>query len=541
MKRALVFSLVALFAFGLTSFGQLTGSWSTIVGIDPDAAELNVFFTSLDSTLTVDYVLSDWTFGSVSAFDKAGFASQEFSVGGALGAFVFASAMVFDPAAVTEMTYAGGVDPICSLQWTATGVGPRFISWDVTASVSIAGVAFEAYVLQDYSHYNYTELNKLYYIPSGTTLVQTTAQIVNVNTGANGMGWRLKVAGSFGAVDVTSYTYFNMTEGFASQASNLSIAKSGVFTVQDGCDGNFVEQYLTLEGFTFGCASVDIGLKITCTGFHSIAFLVQDIALGGFATFDFEITFTTSDKAIVTDINMVVPGFDCIVLEVGFNGDYAGKLNTTNVIDNITIHGIKFEQTWAGITFTSITELDAASKLMSGSTAYTYINDASTFLGYIPYVATLGDIDDGLWEAWCSPVERFKLWESFIIDVNADACCGGLFDLTITTDFGIHEELVWAGYATIQLGAVDYILVNDMLIGVFADGVDPDDASAVTTIDAVLPITVWAASGDTTLFEWARTNVVLGVGIGTNVELAFGFGISAFGWEALSAGFEWSF
>lgn len=549
MKKALVLGLVLLFGFGIAATAQLSGYWSSSIAIDPAALTVPTFFTSLGSTLKVDYALSDWTFGSITAFDLGGFSSQKFSVGGALGAFTFASTLAFDPAFQTIKTYpVQSIGDVTCANWyfTAAGadVGPRFLTWDVTGSVSIAGVSFEAYVLNDQSHYDVLLKNYLWTATTGDHL-QTDSKAWS---GVNGMGWRLKVAGSFGAVNVTSYTYFNMTESFAKTTNGLTISKGGIFTVQADCDGNFVEEYVLLEGFTFGCASIDIGVKFTCTGFYNINFLVNNISLGGWATFGLQITFTTSDKSVATDIEMVTPLFDCIVLEVGFGTGAVGLLDGGNVIDKVVIHGVKLEQTWNGVKFTSITEFDAASMLMSTSSAYTIISNPADELVFIPYVgkALIGGGDatpvyvayGSLYEAYCFSTERYVLWERFIIDVDADACCGGLFDLTVTTDFGNHETLTSLYYATLIGTATTYTNITWLYGTVSLPTVANASSAGLRTSVKLLP--VWAA-GNATLFDWARTNVVLSVGVTEDVTVGAGFNISAFGWESLSATFKWEF
>jgi hypothetical protein len=536
MKRALVFSLVVLFGVGIAAFGQLTGSWETSIGIDPGA-----FFTSLDSTLTVDYALSDWTFGAVAGFDIDGFASQKFSVGGALGAFTLASTMSFDPMAVTLTTYADVEydDIICPPATVATTWLPKFLKWDVTGSVSIAGVTFSAYVLQNYGYYTSATIGQLWLV-DGDSFVQTNAAVLSIPTKKNGMGWRLKVAGSFGAVNVTSYTYFGMTESAAKTTYGLSIAKGGVFTLYDDCELNFKEEYVLIEGFTFGCVSLDMALEINCLGFVDAAFLVKDIAIGGFATFDFQITFTTTTKTVATDIQIVTPMFDCIVLEVGFGSGSVGYLNKGNVIDNITIHGFKLVQTFGGLTFTSATELDSASKLISTSAVY---NDA-VFLGMLPFVDALDTEVGDYYEIWCGSTEKYAVWEMFSIDVDADACCGGLFDLTITTLFGDHYDLVWAGYVKYEVATAYELFDPADVYGATEIAAIADVVTALTDADEdalIIPVELWVEGGQTTLFNWAKTSVDLGVGIGANIALTFGFDISAFGWESLDVSFKWSF
>ena len=44
-----------------------------------------------------------------------------------------------------------------------------------------------------------------------------------------------------------------------------------------------------------------------------------------------------------------------------------------------------------------------------------------------------------------------------------------------------------------------------------------------------------------TLFNWAETSADLSVGVGSNITLTLGFDISAYGWESLDFGFDFTF
>jgi hypothetical protein len=117
MKKALVLAILCAFGLGAGVFAQgtLSGSWDTSICIDPQVPE----FTGFDSTLTVEYGISGWTFSSISTFDITGWIGQEFTVDGVLGAFTLASDVVFDP------------------------VGALFSYWYNSATVNIAGVALD--------------------------------------------------------------------------------------------------------------------------------------------------------------------------------------------------------------------------------------------------------------------------------------------------------------------------------------------------------------------------------------------------------------
>ena len=116
MKKALVLSLVFALGLGFAVSAQtLSGSWDTDIIIDP-----NVVSIDIDSTLSVDYAIGAWTFGTVIGLDSGGLTGLDFSVGGVLGAFTIDSDLAFD------------VDLVA------------FKKWQTVVGVSIAGVTFGA-------------------------------------------------------------------------------------------------------------------------------------------------------------------------------------------------------------------------------------------------------------------------------------------------------------------------------------------------------------------------------------------------------------
>jgi len=524
--------------------GPLSGSWATTIKIDPGASDFNYFFQTLNSALTVDYTISGWTFGAVASFDKAGFSAQSFSAAGVLGAFTFSSNMSFDPMAITVKTYdVSGITTqtpstsICPLTWTATTYAPRFLKWDATGSVSIAGVDFEAYFLLDRSHYDVTLAGYL------TNLSSTQTDAFTCTSYNNGSGWRFKVGGTFGDVSVTSYTYFNLSELDAKTTYCPALGKRGVFSIVGAdCDPSFYEEYLLLEGFGFGCASIDAALSIKCTGFNYAKFLVSDISIGGWLDLDFGINFGLTSKTV--DLCMALDGFavDCLTIELAIGNPV---YDTGYTIDSLYVHGVGFTYTWNGISFSSYTELDAYSALFSASTAWTYLNGDTQNTYMVPYVGKKSDcttyftLADAWYEAKCVATERFKLWEKFVVDIAADSCCGGLLDITVGTFFGDHEVLSWYGYGAYAAGSTS--ATTHELYDKDGDVTYAFAARTTTTRDAVSTHVAYEAGTTTTLFDWAKTETDLSIGVGSNVTLTLGFDISAFGWEDLEFGFTFAF
>jgi len=100
MKRALVLSLAVIFGLGIAVTAQsLSGTWTLGVDITTNNPPLS-FADALDfsSSLTVIYEVGGWTFTSISVFDDTGWADQDFSATGSLGAWTFNSAVDFTPA-----------------------------------------------------------------------------------------------------------------------------------------------------------------------------------------------------------------------------------------------------------------------------------------------------------------------------------------------------------------------------------------------------------------------------------------------------------
>lgn len=114
MKKALVLSLAAVLCLGVASFAEdLYGSWDTLICFDPIEC-----CPMIDTTLTVNYEICGWVFGSITEVDMTGWTAQSFSLDGQLGLFGIASDVVFDP------------------------VDVEFDSWTVITSLNFVGVDF---------------------------------------------------------------------------------------------------------------------------------------------------------------------------------------------------------------------------------------------------------------------------------------------------------------------------------------------------------------------------------------------------------------
>ena len=605
MKRALVLGLVVVLGLGVGAFAQLSGSWESSLSFDLGATRFEDYIVDLTSDFAMDYSLAGWTFGSVSGFDLHGFASQAFSVEGALGAFSFTSSASFAPAFVTVWTYP---DLLTWQNWQQTPsftawlcadplpvtLAPKFLKLDATASVSIAGVTASAYVLMDQSNaYIETKFFAFKVLQADPWVTQTSSLVwTQPYGGQNGTGAKITLAGSIGSMDVTSYTYFNLTEADKRSSFCPEIGKRGYFYIPvAGCVAAFTEEYVMFEGMTFGCVEFSAALKVLCTGFSSFKLVANGIDIGGWATLNAGIIFTTKAKDIDLCLKLNGLTFSCITVEVGF-GDYEFGYITSGggpiEIDNIQIHGFGLTTEVGAVTFSSFTELDVYSQLFSSGSDIARLNiydwmylDGNVlhavvipFAGITKYTAPVGSVCvDGVWstatpaafqyvkadEGWnqivCFPEYRYRLWEMFTISIDEDACCGGLFGVDINTYFGDKEQLAWVAYNYYDAGtalgtgtAVVYVYdvggthaalkpwLSDNDVG---DGYATEYGAALCT-DVVVYKAGYDATTATQLFNWAYTTVEFSVGMGSNLTLNLGAGISAFGWESLDLGFEFT-
>jgi len=594
MKRALVLSLVVVLGLGVGAFAQLSGSWESSLSFDLGAATFADYIVDLTSTFAMDYTVAGWTFASESGFDLHGFANQAFSVEGQLGAFEFSSKAAFSPAAASVWTYpsitlVNNVPTLCA-DATPVTFAPKFLSLDATASVSIAGVNASVFVLMDQSNMYVETLNYAFKI--GTPVLQTSSVAwTSILTGAsgipnqNGTGAKITLSGSVAGLDITSYTYFNLKESDKRSAFCPELGKRGVFYIPvAGCGVAFTEEYVMFEGLTFGCVEFSAGLKILCTGFDSLKLVANGIDLGGWATLNIGIIFTTNHKGLDLCLTMNELSFSCITVEVGFgdaNFGYvvSGPSPGTLKIDSIQIHGFGITTEVGAVTFSSFTELDIYSQLFSagsdvprlGIYDWMYLEGntlaafAVPFAGISKYTSAVASVcTDGVWsnggadtpasfqyvqvhdgyfEVVCVATERYKLWEMFQISIDEDACCGGLFGVDIVTYFGDKEKLAAFAYDVLDAtdgkneGAVVTVVVAD---NSYATYVTQGDADAAMCVDSVAWDTLYISAGTTQLFNWAYTTVEFSVGMGSNLTLNLGAGISAFGWESLDLGFEFT-
>jgi len=541
MKKALVIALMFGLGLGLTVFaaGPLSGKWTAGISFDPSKL-LASDFISFSSTLEIDYTIAGFTFTSTTGFSADGYDAQSFTADGVVGAFTFSSTMNFLPMAIagtTKTLFYGGSVYNCAFPFPSawgglpadltlsaaallnelldpvkTAATPEFDDWTVEGSVSIAGMKFEAlFFMEDWAGTSTTIVTPVYEyerktfvgpppnIPNLATdlLFATNVQpgfympqtgSYTVTTPAStltGAGWRFKASGSLGDVTLTSYTYFNLIEGFDMDADpdTKSFGRDGEFTIAVADQVvRFTEEYITLEGMSLGCVTFDAALRVTCTdGFDYLALWFKDIYLMCCGiTADFEIDFGVASKTvelfptITTDWTCIEP-----TIELDLSGD-------KSIINGFKLTKLAVEVPFNGVTFSSETIFDSASygKVDSGGTEDTYVLVPSILFNVGRYALATGTVVTApgnklvrgdypvippvLVPAWPIPTpivdtngmgiyevqkisfanDYYETFEDFTIKVEADSCCGGAYEISLQTWFGTHytETLAEFGY-----------------------------------------------------------------------------------------------
>jgi len=360
MKRALVLSLICVIGLTFGVFAQtLSGTWNTKVCINPQTAWANAL--TLTSTLSVDYEIGDWTFGTVIAIDEAGWKDMDFTVDGMFGLITVDSALGF-----------------------TVGTPPGFDSWVTTLTLNMAGVSF-----------------------SGTFTLKT------------------------GAVDLD----LTMTAGLGSAVEGEIVLGLGG---GDGCDFDFQDVKIGLDFLFCECASIESEIYFTClTGFEYIKFCTSGIAVPTlpWLTLDACLQFETQTKTLTITPKANFGTIVCFDLFFSLDDDSAATFpNDTVLLSSIEIVGIGITcDLPGGVTFAGLSKFD-------------------------------GSIPGGY-------------WEKYSIDVDADACCGGVFE------FGLDAYFKDGAGTLFELALIE----ADLMVNVtdkFAFTMDLD-------VDLVLGFTKW--------------------------------------------------
>ena len=261
MKRILVLSLMFIVGVGICGFAfPLSGTWETEIGINPQSPT----FTAFNSTLTVDYTVGTWTFGSLTRFELSGWTAQSFSASGTIGAFTAASVVAFDP------------------------VGTAFSYWNSNVSAAIAGVTF------------------------GGAFYLTSA----------GSGWMFSTSGVEGDLSLSATAYFNYPVPTTLQTNSYCFCFTSVrfnasfpfacvdlvdvslgFSAADGFDGiTFSLDTVSLPGLPFLTFDFDLTFSIQTEG--KVLTIVPTINLDSDCIIIYAELVTGSSDWIITGLNI---------------------------------------------------------------------------------------------------------------------------------------------------------------------------------------------------------------------------------------------
>ncbi|MHA1813186.1 MAG: hypothetical protein ACTSYX_07105, partial [Candidatus Thorarchaeota archaeon] len=365
-----------------------------------------------------------------------------------------------------------------------------------------------------------------------------------------------------------SYTYFSLSESFAKVTCGQSLTKSGKYKV-DGCDLGFTEEYIHVDGFSFGCATFEMGLDIKCAGFNWISFKASGLDLGlGWAPLvaDFQVTFGTLTKTAALCFDFTALETTCFTF--GMTLDYSGTAITGVTIDSVTL-----EHTWNGISFSSTTYFNSYSS--------TVTDKANQFLFLVPTTGMTnadGDaISSFIWhdyayyDAVCVYTEEYRVWESFTITSEGDSCCGGGFTFDTTTSFGTKYDLDSVSYWYVfnNAAGVDqhvrfwYLFLEEgdvfpevwEMLGMtepeyqawqdahwwenttWTATATPEEKYA----EGLHTGTIYEKAASDQLFQWVSTAVDVSYGLSSTWSLTFGLDIDVYGWNSLDFGFDFAF
>jgi len=593
LKKALVFTIAAVIGLGLAASAQMGGTWGVEISIDPGATLAGDLFVDLTSSLDVDYTIGDWVFGATAGFDRLGWSSMKFDAAGVLGAFSFTGVMNFLPRTILTATctyFASATVYQWGTYWTDCWYGDEdyitytygaaFDDLTFTASVSIAGVTFEGlFFLNGYAGDASCAPLAFYY--NGSTLVQTAGDTTHYLGAAatptgTGSGFRFTLSGTAGSLEIESLTYFSLTEPWAKVTCGYSLDKKGSGFTVTSCDIGFTEQYFHIDGFTFGCATFEVGLDILCSGFNWIAFGAHDIDLGVWGLIgDFYVKFGTLQKSVDFCLDF---DLDVICFDIGVTLDYEDYF-----VGGFSIDSIVLETALNGVDFTSTTYFDGCiSEVYDEANQYTFLKPYTGMkdgaLSTSKKIPSIGADYIGYYTAECVKTEYWCVWETLELEVDGDSCCGGAFDFAIETGFGTKYELdaygwvyqfeedvapfgspptaetdIYLGYRWLFLEAGDTIPTWAEITG----GADVDGDGMVDDLDVIEHLVTtgltqvaaelldagafYEAATSNSLFSWVYTNVELSIGLGSAWSLTFGAGIDVYGWNGLSFGFEFEF
>ena len=520
MKRALAI-LATCILFGFAGVAQFSGSWDLTVDLLPAI--------DLSSTLTLEYSFAGWVFSSVSDFNKTeGFSSQKFSVTGALGAVSIESEAVFLPSAVDYTWYQVTVQTApttCPFyDTTVTVTYPTMDYWKTTLSPSFAGVEAEALMYLK----AYAGGWEAYDLVDSRTM-NPTGWSVWFWCGDNiGTGWRVKLAGQIDGITISSYTYFNLDETVKlfTDEGCPQIEFKGDYGIHwdEWCGVGFNRELITLEGLSLCCgATLNAALSISCIGFDYLFVYVEDVPVFSWMNISPWVKFTIDKKEFGFCATPVTAG-GCITVSPVFQME---EDKSHNQIDN-KIGGVIIKEISLTCEFAECMSFSASTLLYKlRDNAYYVLDDPNTQT----WLVNLGDYYVGdeyigtLYKCVTLPVAKYFAWEKVELSFCGPGCCGGEYEIDVTTYFGkgyeiTDYEFVWAPEPEETLPGEKQAKEHECISfkPVYGNEIELN-----------------------TLFGWMMTSVSASVPLTADISLNVDFSVSFLGIEDLSIGLSFQF
>ena len=147
MKRALATGLLLITLVGIACSAQVDfgGTWETDIVLDLGPGTAWPKDVTIDSTISLDYSVQDWTFGASTTLENGVWTEQEFTAAGPVGAIDLSSDLEFDVANATIDSWSVDWSFAISglhLAFEAT-LEPNSVALDVTASGTSGSIAVE--------------------------------------------------------------------------------------------------------------------------------------------------------------------------------------------------------------------------------------------------------------------------------------------------------------------------------------------------------------------------------------------------------------
>ena len=581
VKRGwLVLALISVaFVFQCVA-APLSGSFDTSISIVPSGTVFSDSSVVLSANCTVAYSLNGWTVESETTYDDDGLAGQEFTAVGWLGAFTIDSTVRFNPRVETSATYVfpssaclqtqsvtGVTDTGLSSHWgnpiwnclvlTKTSeYRPAFSSLELSAQTSLYGTNLEGLFYLKGNDVGETTVsgkwiygNPYGFCAPGTYVTQTGSHTISSCLPRCGSGWKFTISGMLGDILLTSRAYFNLEEYSYNELMTLAkvkthtadeLALGGVYYLPkvggETCNVTFTRQYITLEGITFGCAQVDVGVNFSCSGFDWFKVLVTDIDVLPILSLDALIKFSTAEKTFSLDPNLTIAGNSCISFKLAWDWDAAGSM-----LAGLKINGVSLSYAWGNVTFATMTSFNPVYDSLGGYYLAAPVVSPTKYGFFVPDTSFGKDTFDtdtavGYYTQVCYPDEYYDIWEAAIISTQGDGCCGGSYSFRITTYFGDRKLL--------EVNSFGFLYADE---DGDSYGYNPVDITTPAVLGSAVPyceddavnygVGYYDAPANT-LFGWVKTDAAIVIPISASFDLTFSSAINIYGWEKLELGFS---